>query len=55
MQLEKLMAALALGLKLSFVEADDKEVSASERLVTQTPRAFYRRESEEHPLIVARR
>jgi WD40 repeat protein len=58
MQLEKLKAARALGLGLSFVEADNKQVSEvpiAERLATQTPRAFYRRESEAHPLIVARR
>jgi len=58
MQLEKLKAARDLGLGLSFVEADNKPVSAgltSERLATQTPRAFYRRASEDHPLIVARR
>ena len=58
MQLEKLKALRDLGVKLSFVEAGDKEVSAAreaERQVTQTPRVFYRRESEDRPLIVARR
>jgi uncharacterized caspase-like protein len=58
MQLEKLKAARDIGLKLSFIEPDAKPNSATpsaERLVTQTPRAFYRRESEDRPLIVARR
>ncbi len=64
MQLEKMKAARGLGIGLSFTEADkttaegDKRVSAApgvERLLTQTPRVFYRRESEGHPLIVARR
>jgi len=57
MQLEKLKAARDLGLDLSFVEiVKDKSsaVPTKERLATQTPRAFYRRESEEHPLIVAK-
>ncbi|HZE68438.1 MAG TPA: caspase family protein [Pyrinomonadaceae bacterium] len=58
MQLEKLKAARDLGMGLSFVEPDAKPISAApsaERRVTQTPRAFYRRESEDRPLIVARR
>ena len=58
MQLEKLKAARDLGIALSFVEADAKPITAApsaERRVTQTPRAFYRRESEDRPLIVARR
>jgi len=57
MQLEKLKAARDLGIGLSFVEPDAKPISTapSERRVTQTPRAFYRRESEDRPLIVARR
>jgi FOG: WD40 repeat len=58
MQLEKLKAARDLGIALSFAEADAKPISAAsspERRVTQTPRAFYRRESEDRPLIVARR
>jgi uncharacterized caspase-like protein len=58
MQLEKLKAARDLGIGLSFVEPDAKPISAAppaEQRVTQTPRAFYRRESEDLPLIVARR
>ncbi len=58
MQLQKLKAARDLGIALSFVEPDAKPISAApsaERRVTQTPRAFYRRESEDRPLIVARR
>jgi uncharacterized caspase-like protein len=58
MQLEKLKAARDLGIGLSFVEPNAKPTSAgpsAERQVTQTPRAFYRRESEDRPLIVARR
>jgi len=58
MQLEKLKAARDLGIDLSFVEPDAKPISAgpsAERRFTQTPRAFYRRESEDRPLIVARR
>jgi WD40 repeat protein len=58
MQLEKLKAARDIGVGLSFVEPDAKPMSSApsaERLVTQTPRAFYRRESEVRPLIVARR
>lgn len=57
-QLEKLKAARDLGLDLSFVETVNKKglaVPTTERLATQTPRAFYRRESEVHPLIIARR
>jgi len=58
MQLEKLKAARDLGIGLSFVEPDGKPSPAApsaERRITQTPRAFYRRESEDRPLIVARR
>jgi WD40 repeat protein len=54
MQLEKMKQARGLGLNLSFVEGE-KRVPALERLVTQTPRVFYRRESEGRPLIVAKR
>ncbi len=61
MQLEKMKAARGLGLSLSFTEADkastegDKRVPELERQLTQTPRVFYRRESEARPLIVAKR
>ena len=57
MQLEKLKAARDLGIGLSFVE-DAKPISAAPpalQRVTQTPRVFYRRESEDPPLIIARR
>lgn len=54
MQLEKMRAARGLGLNLSFLAGEEK-VPASERRATQTPRVFYRRESEERPLIVAKR
>jgi WD40 repeat protein len=60
MQIEKLKAARDLGIGLSFVEADKRvsdtaSASAAERRLTQTPRVFYRRESEDRPLIVAKR
>ena len=54
MQLEKMKLARNLGLNLSFVE-DEKRAPDLERRVTQTPRVFYRRESEGRPLIVAKR
>jgi WD40 repeat protein len=59
MQLEKLKAARDLGIGLSFVEADKRvspapDPSGTEPIVTQTPRVFYRRETEERPLIVAK-
>jgi hypothetical protein len=55
MQIEKMKAARDAGISLSFVEAGNKGLVAAEGLVTQTPRVFYRRESEDRPLIVARR
>jgi WD40 repeat protein len=59
MQIEKMEKARNLGLSLSFAEADkriqgDKRVPDLEGRVTQTPRVFYRRESEGHPLVVAK-
>jgi WD40 repeat protein len=54
MQLEKMKQARGVGLNLSFAEGD-KRVPDLERRVTQTPRVFYRRESEGRPLIVAKR
>jgi hypothetical protein len=54
MQLEKMKLARNLGLNLSFVEGE-KRAPDLERRVTQTPRVFYRRESEGRPLIVAKR
>jgi WD40 repeat protein/uncharacterized caspase-like protein len=54
MQLDKMKAARDVGLNLSFV-ASEERVANSERRLTQTPRVFYRRESEGRPLIVAKR
>jgi WD40 repeat protein len=54
MQLEKMKAARGLGLNLSFL-AGEERVPELERRVPQTPRVFYRRESEVQPLIVAKR
>jgi hypothetical protein len=54
MQLEKMKQARGVGLNLSFV-AGEERVPELERRVTQTPRVFYRRESEGRPLIVAKR
>ena len=54
MQLEKMKQARDLGLNLSFA-ASEERVPDSERRLTQTPRVFYRRESEIRPLIVAKR
>jgi WD40 repeat protein len=54
MQIEKMKLARNLGINLSFLEGD-KTVPDLERRVTQTPRVFYRRESEGRPLIVAKR
>ncbi|PWT91217.1 MAG: hypothetical protein C5B55_08505, partial [Blastocatellia bacterium] len=64
-QLERLKKARGLGVNLSFVEGDtsmagyekvagDEKMAGAERLLTQTPRVFYRREPEVTPLIVAR-
>jgi WD40 repeat protein len=54
MQLEKMKGARDIGLNLSFV-ANEERAPDSERRLTQTPRVFYRRESEGRPLIVAKR
>jgi hypothetical protein len=54
MQLEKMKQARGVGLNLSFV-AGEERVSDLERRALQTPRVFYRRESEGRPLIVAKR
>jgi WD40 repeat protein len=53
MQIEKMKQARGIGLTLSFVQ-DDERVPEVQRL-TQTPRVFYRRETEAQPLIVAKR
>ncbi|MDQ3174670.1 MAG: caspase family protein, partial [Acidobacteriota bacterium] len=57
MQIEKMKQARNLGISLSFTEGDKRvpDVPGVERRVTQTPRVFYRRESEGRPLIVAKR
>ena len=54
MQLEKMKQARGVGLNLSFV-AGQERVPDLERRALQTPRVFYRRESEGRPLIVAKR
>jgi WD40 repeat protein len=54
MQLEKIKQLRDLGLNVSFV-ASEERVPDSERRLTQTPRVFYRRESEAQPLVVAKR
>ena len=54
MQIEKMKQARNVGINLSFLEGD-KTVPELERHVTQTPRVFYRRESEGRQLIVAKR
>jgi WD40 repeat protein len=54
MQLEKMKQARGVGLNLSFVGGEER-VPNLERRTTQTPRVFYRRESEGRPLVVARR
>jgi WD40 repeat protein len=53
MQMEKTRKSRGLGVTLSFVEGEER-VPELERRVTQTPRVFYRRESEGRPLIVAK-
>src|SRR4029079_5489544 len=53
MQLEKAKKSRGLGVTLSFAGGEER-VPESERQVTQTPRAFYRRESEGQQLIVAK-
>jgi hypothetical protein len=47
-------AARDLGLNLSFGVSEER-VPEAERRTVQTPRVFYRRESEGRPLIVAKR
>ncbi|MDT7779260.1 MAG: hypothetical protein QOC99_1772 [Acidobacteriota bacterium] len=55
MQLEKMKEARALKLKISFAAGDDDSKADPEAHGVQRPRAFYRREMEVHPLILARR
>ena len=54
MQLEKIKQLRDLGLNVSFV-ASEERVADPEHRLTQTPRVFYRRESEVRPLVVAKR
>jgi WD40 repeat protein/uncharacterized caspase-like protein len=53
MQIEKSKKARDVGLTLSFIEGEE-QVPQQAQQVTQTPRTFYRRESEARPLIVAK-
>jgi uncharacterized caspase-like protein len=54
MQLEKMKQARALNLNLAFAEGDAASADPEQRSV-QRPRAFYRRELEANPLILARK
>lgn len=54
MQIEKMKLARSLGLTLSFLDGQER-IPDLERRVTQTPRVFYRRESDGRSLIVAKR
>jgi WD40 repeat protein/uncharacterized caspase-like protein len=54
MQLEKLKQARALNLNLAFAEGDETAADPEKRSV-QRPRAFYRRELETSPLVLARK
>ena len=53
MQLEKLNQARGLGIALSFVEGEKKDLAIEEREL-QRPRVYYRREPETQPTIVSR-
>ncbi|MDT7808158.1 MAG: hypothetical protein QOJ70_1971 [Acidobacteriota bacterium] len=55
MQLEKMKEARALKLNISFAGSDDARTADPESHGIQRPRAFYRRELEVNPLILARR
>ena len=54
MQLEKMKAARALSVNIAF-SAGDEAVADPEKRSVQRPRAFYRREMESNPLILARK
>ncbi|HZI86182.1 MAG TPA: caspase family protein [Pyrinomonadaceae bacterium] len=54
MQIEKMKQARNVGISLSFLGGNEHATDVERRL-TQTPRVFYRRESEGRPLIVAKR
>ena len=53
MQMERVKKSRGVGVTLSFVGGEE-QVPELERRVTQTPRVFYRRESEGRPLVVAK-
>jgi hypothetical protein len=53
MQLEKMKEARALNLNMTFAEGDNATADPEQRL--QRPRAFYRREMESNPLILAKK
>ena len=53
MQIQKMKQARDAGLNLVFLEGEERGLDIEQR-VTQRPRAFYRRESEERPLIIAK-
>ncbi|HYY95353.1 MAG TPA: caspase family protein, partial [Pyrinomonadaceae bacterium] len=53
MQLEKMRQARSLNLSLAFAEGD--AAADPERRSLQRPRAFYRRELEDNPLVLARK
>jgi hypothetical protein len=58
MQLEKMRQARGLGLNLAFVSeaaAPKKGGAAADEQSLQRPRAFYRRELESNPLVVAKK
>jgi uncharacterized caspase-like protein len=54
MQLEKMKQARSLNLNISFAEGEDATADPEKRSV-QRPRAFYRRELEANPLVLARK
>ena len=54
MQLEKIRQARALNISLTFNGGDDDSADHYQRSI-QRPRAFYRRELEANPLILARK
>lgn len=53
MQQEKMKESRGFGLDLSFVEGEEKILDPAQRSI-QRPRAFYRRELEAQPLVIAR-
>ena len=51
-QMQREMMHSARGLKIAFVDGEEKTIEAEQRSVQQ-PRVFYRREPETRPLIIA--